>query len=55
MTKVLYHGILSYGFGRNYNHLRSMLIEILIYKYPKYFAKVRKFHFHPTVSHIPIT
>ena len=30
MTKVLYHGILSYGLGRNYNHLRSMLIEILI-------------------------
>jgi hypothetical protein len=30
MTKVVYHGILSYGFGWNYNNLRSMLIEILI-------------------------
>jgi hypothetical protein len=30
MTKALYHGILSYGLGRDYNHLMSMLIEILI-------------------------
>ena len=28
--RFCYHGFLSYGFGRNCNHLRSMLIEILI-------------------------